>query len=86
MATQLVIHADGTAEAVYSDRFRCVLEALGDLQVTRASEVEFEPQTGEWVARHAMTGQEIGRDRNRSEAIRQEVVWLEQNLTQKKGE
>ncbi len=68
----------GEARAVYCDRFRSILEAMGALQVTRATNVEFESATGEWVATHRESGQIIGRGRNRSEVVAQEVAWLEE--------
>lgn len=68
----------GEARAVYSDRFRSILEAMGALQVHRATDVEFERATGEWVATHRASGQVIGRGRNRGEVAAQEVAWLEE--------
>lgn len=79
MAKVITLHG-GTAEAVYDDRWRCIYEALGMLSVRRASEVEFDARSGEWVAIHCATGQIIGRGRNRSEVIAQEVAWLEKNV------
>lgn len=74
MASKLVIR-DGQAAMVYDDRFRAILEALGPMTVTRASEVEYE--SGDWVARLPGTGQEIARGRIRSEVIAAEVRYLE---------
>lgn len=78
MASVLKI-SGGTAKAVYDDKWRPILEALGVMQVARASEVEFEPESGDWVATQAGTGKEIGRGKNRADVIRQEVDYLEAN-------
>ncbi len=77
---EVVALQGGTAEAVYDDRWRCIYEALGVLSVRRASEVEFDALSGEWVATHCASGQIIGRGRGRSRVIAQEVVWLEANV------
>lgn len=69
----------GTANAVYDDRWRSIYEALGVLSVKRASEVEFDAVTGEWVATHCTSGEVIGRGRVRTEVIAQEIAWLEKN-------
>ena len=69
----------GTADAVYDDRWRTIYESIGVLSVKRASEVEFDAATGEWVATHSTSGEVIGRGRVRSEVIAQEVAWLEKN-------
>ena len=79
MAEVVALH-NGTAEAVYDDRWRCIYEALGVLSVRHASEVEFDAVTGEWVATHCASGQIIGRGRSRSRVITQEVAWLEANV------
>lgn len=68
---------NGQALAVYQDRWRPIYEALGALQVQRASEVEFDAPSGEWIATHKGSGQIIGRGRIRSHVIAQEVAWLE---------
>ncbi len=76
----------GEARAVYCDRFRSILEAMGALQVHRATDVEFESASGEWVATHRESGQVIGRGRNRSEVVRHEVEWLEEWLEERREE
>jgi predicted metal-dependent RNase len=76
----------GEARAVYSDRFRSIFEGMGVLQVQRATDVEFESATGEWVATHRESGQVIGRGRNRSEVVAQEVEWLEKRLEERREE
>lgn len=75
----MVIH-DGVAQGVWGDPWRPIYEALGIPVITRASEVEYEPATGDWVAIHRETGTEIGRGRIRAEVIKQEVAWLEARL------
>lgn len=79
MAAKLVIRA-GQARGVYDDRWRAILEALGALQVTRASEVEYEPASGDWVATLPGSGTEIARGRNRGAVIAAEVAYLEERL------
>jgi hypothetical protein len=71
-----------TVRCVYDDRFRPLLEALGHMEITRATDVEFEPSTGMWVARLRETGEEIARSRERAECIRAEVEFLERRLVQ----
>jgi len=78
MAT-IKIH-NGEAHGVYDDRWRVLFDALGALQVQRATEVEFEPATQEWVATHLDSGLVIARGRNRADVIRAEVEWLETNV------
>lgn len=79
MATKMVIR-DGVATGVYDDKWRILFEAMGPLKVERASEVEYDEGTGEWVARLLKTGQEIARGRDRNEVIRAEVAWLEKEV------
>jgi hypothetical protein len=79
MGTKIVIR-NGTVHAVYDDRTRPILEALGILTVKRASEVEFDAATGEWVACLATTGEEIARGKNRGDVIADEVRYLESQL------
>jgi len=63
MATKLIIK-NGTAEGVYDDRFRALYEALGVMHIRRASEVDYDDTTGDWIARKAGTDEEIARGRN----------------------
>lgn len=70
----------GKAKGVYDDRFRQIFEAIGVMKIARASDVEFEPETGDWVATEISTGQEIGRGKNRADVIAQEVRYLEGKL------
>ena len=79
MASKLVVRA-GQAHGVYDDRWRPILEALGAMHVVRASEVEFEPGTGDWVATLPGTTTEIARGRNRGAVIAAEVAYLEARL------
>lgn len=79
MASRAVVTAGGVV-SVYDDRWRSILETLGPLTIQRATEVEFEPTSGQWVATHLATGQVIGRGRNRADVISQEVTWLEGKL------
>jgi hypothetical protein len=73
----------GQAKAVYDDRFRPLLEALGIMQVERASEVEYDPGSGDWIATLKSgpeAGREIARGKNRADVIAQEVAYLEERL------
>jgi hypothetical protein len=79
MSTVMVIRG-GKASMVYDDRWRPLMEALGTIEVTRATKIEFDAPTGQWVATYIPTGQEIGRDRNRGNLIAAEVAWLETNV------
>lgn len=81
--SKLFIRADGTVEGVYNDQFRPIYEALGVLQVNRASEVEFEESSGDWVAHRVGTGVEIGRGKSRGDVIAQEIAYLEKELSEK---
>lgn len=76
MATKINL-ASGEATAVYDDRFRPIFDALGKVEIRRASEVEYDVKTGEWFAKLLANGQEIARGRNRNEVIAQEVNYLE---------
>jgi hypothetical protein len=68
----------GTAVCVWDDRLRPILEAMGELTVRRATEVEWEG--GEWVARLLPEGMEIGRGKNRADVVRKEVEYLEREV------
>lgn len=76
-----IIHiSKGRVTCVYDDRFRPLLEALGHMQVKRASGVEFNPATGEWEAHLLATGELIAHGPNRNEVITAEIAWLEEKL------
>lgn len=76
----LVCVRGGAATAVYDDRWLPILEALGSVEIRRATDVEWDPTTREWVATHRETGREIARGRNRAEVIHAEVAWLEKGV------
>jgi hypothetical protein len=80
VASKLQIE-NGVATCVWDDRFRPLLEALGVFEVRRASEVEFNPASGEWEATLISTGQLIAHGLNRNEVIANEVSWIEENLS-----
>lgn len=79
MATRIVV-CGAVATAVYDDRWLPILEALGPVEIRRATDVEWDPTTQEWVATHRDTGREIARGRNRAKVIHAEVAWLEERL------
>jgi hypothetical protein len=78
VATKIFIDK-GRISCVYDDRFSPLFLALGGLHVDRASEVEFNHQTGEWEAKLLSTNQIIAHGKNRNEVIHDEVKWLEEN-------
>lgn len=78
---EVITISQGTARAVYDDRWRPILEALGPLHVQRASEVEFNHTTGQWEAVEISTGRTIARGHNRAAVIAAEVKHLEGKLT-----
>lgn len=79
MATRLRI-VGGAAVMVYDDRWREIARAIGAPTVVRASEVEYDHETGEWFAVYLPTGEVIARGPDRGEVIRTEVKWLESNV------
>lgn len=81
MANKIVIQ-DGKASCVYDDRFRPLLEALGVMEVERASEVEFNPNSRKWEATLLATGETIASGTNRNDVITAEVAYLEACLPQ----
>ena len=80
MATQMIIK-DGQASMVYDDRFRPIMEALGVMNVKRATDVEFDAESGDWIATLLETNEVIARGKNRSECIQHEVEYLERKMS-----
>ena len=78
MSSIMILDGDG-AQMVYDDRWLPILDALGPFTVTRATRVEYDHATRDWIATHINSGQEIARGRNRSEVIQAEVAWLEEH-------
>lgn len=78
MASKIAIHGSKVA-CVYDDRFIPLLEALGTLEIVRASNVEYNPLSKTWEAERVTTGQVIASGSNRNEVITKEVKWLEDN-------
>lgn len=78
MATRIAIHGSKVA-CVYDDRFLPLLEALGTLEIVRASTVEYNTLSKTWEAERVTTGQNIASGPNRNEVIAEEVRWLEKN-------
>ena len=66
--------------AVYDDKWALLFQAMGDVEIKRASNVEYDHDSKEWVATHCETGAVIARGMNRAEVIKQEVAWLEERL------
>lgn len=82
VASKIVIDAGGTARGVYDDLWRPLFEALsgGKLVIERATEIEYDEGSGDWVATLLKTGQVIARGRNRNDVIKEEVAYLERNV------
>ena len=78
--SKLVITPAG-ARMVYSDKWAPLARALGQLDIQRATDVEFSAQAQQWEARHRATGAIIAAGPNRAEVIRQEVEYLERRLS-----
>lgn len=79
MASKIVLRG-GDAEAVYDDRLAPLYHALGVAHIERATDVEYDPGSREWVATHRNTGTVIATGPVRSNVIKQEVDWLEERL------
>jgi hypothetical protein len=77
MASKIVVRS-GVAAGVYDDRWLPMFEALGCVEVARASVVEYEG--GLWVARLPGSGEVIASGRIRSEVLRAEIEYLERGL------
>jgi len=73
-----IVIRGGEASAVYSDASLGLLEALGRVEIRRASEVEWDDARGEWVARSG--GEEIASGRSRRQVVEDEVRILEERL------
>lgn len=72
-ADELVIcvRPQGDLECLYRDDLE--LEKLGDLEVQRASHVEYDPRREAWVASPADGGEVIAVDPRRSVCLKREV-------------
>jgi hypothetical protein len=69
---------DGTAQAIYSEEID--LKELGKVKYSRASHVEPNEQ-GEWIADLTpIQGPMLGPFKLRSETIKSEILWLENNI------
>ena len=79
MATIAVV-SDGQVRSVYDDKFRPILESIGAIQVERATEVEFDAASGDWIATLIETGDVIARGKNRGDCIKREVEFLESRM------
>lgn len=75
----LVITTDGGIEAVYADQL--ARRSIGKMEVTRASNVEFEPERQEWVASF-LDGTSISH-KEREKAIELEKAIVEQQLIER---
>lgn len=79
MASKIIIDGDRIF-GVYDDRLRPLYDLLGiNLSVKRASRVDFDHTSGDWVA-SLPSGREIARCKEREKAIALEVEYLEARL------
>jgi hypothetical protein len=74
---QIDIRPDGTVHCLYTDAID--LQAFGKVQVTRASNVEFEEGPQLWVAR-LPDGRAIGAARSRADCLKLEVAYLQERM------
>jgi hypothetical protein len=74
---KIKIEKNGTLRCVYSDEID--LRTIGRLTVTRASTVEFNPDSQQWNAR-LTDGTHVGNFESRQDAIKKEIVVLESRL------
>lgn len=79
MATKIIIRG-GVCQAVYDDRFRDIFQALGLPIITRATDIEHDTLSGDWIATFRETGEIIARGPNRAQVIENEIKWLEEHL------
>lgn len=79
MAGKITIRGSKVA-CVYDDKFAPLLEALGTLEISRASNVEYNPLDKTWEAERIGTGEIIASGPNRNDVITEEVKWLEDNV------
>ena len=80
MAGKIVIR-DGRVTGVYSDILMPLYKALGTPVITRASNVEHNPESQEWEARLCSNpGALISHGPTRADVIKQEVNYLEERL------
>lgn len=68
---------NGELRTVYQDRWFPLLKLLGKVQITRATNVEWEGDA--WVARLS-SGDEIARGPERQRVISMEIEYLEERL------
>ena len=74
---ELVIGKDGNIKAIYDEMID--LRSFGTISLTRASHVEPDG-SGNWTADlNPVHGPKLGPFTQRSEALRAELHWLEQN-------
>ena len=74
---RIKVAPDGTINAVYSDQLRHM--GLGEMQVSRASNVEFNHDEQQWEAR-TPEGELLASGLDRDAVIKQEVAVIESRL------
>ncbi len=78
MDGELLLLPDGRVVGVYTDTIDP--RALGPVHVERATTVEWDPETQEWVATLLSTGEVIARTATRDDAVQREVAMLQTGL------
>jgi len=77
---KLLITPEATVVAIYSDKLNKL--DLGEKQISRATEVEFNNATQQWEAFDLKTGEMIASGVDRDKVIEQEKQILESKLAQ----
>ena len=81
-AVKEILVIDGSVRFIYDDRIAQVLKKSGTLEVHRASHVE-PTEDGLWEADLSpVGGPTLGPFETRKEALEQEVVWLNEHLSE----
>jgi hypothetical protein len=79
MFHSVFINPDGSTRGVYTDDLISIYEQLEHEKI-RASNVEFDKETGMWVAIDAETGYVITSRRLRADAIKDEIEYLNEKF------
>jgi hypothetical protein len=78
MKVVLVVNSNGTVASMYNDVLRDL--DLGPISTQRASSVEWDRKTQEWVAKVVQTGEVLARGGRRGEVVAREVEVLQGRL------
>ena len=78
---KFAITPNGQILTMYSDDKLNKLQRLGDISISRASNVEFNHVSKEWEARDTKSNNLLASHTSRSEALKGEVVAIEKELS-----